>query len=190
LAKPAWLRCTCRPRLGQRRAVHGTVVEIGLSVRNRRAEISLLAREFLVQIAEQFVEAVDVAKLEIASQPFTEHLHVRMQIAAAVAPIDSLLKGKIAGLAQKTGHDRRFGATISDHDQRCGLEQRQQYADQLPIEICDLFGQVLVSVLFGLAVQPHDLSAIEDVELSKIVRTTIHFSHVPDVGPFVIERPR
>jgi hypothetical protein len=47
-----------------------------------------------------------------------------MQIATAVAPENSLFESEIAGLAQETGHDRRFSATIPDHDQRRGLEQR------------------------------------------------------------------
>ena len=49
--------------------------------------------------------------------------------------------------------------------------------------------QFRLDVLFGFAVEPHDLSAIEDIELSKIIRTAVHFGYVADVRPFVVEGP-
>jgi hypothetical protein len=54
----------------------------------------------------------------------------------------------------------------------------------------NLFRQVLVSVLLGLAMKPHDLRPVEDVELPEVPGTAVHLRHVPDVRSLVVQRPR
>jgi hypothetical protein len=63
------------------------------------------------------------------------------------------------------------------------LEQRKQHADELRVELGDLFGQVLVCVLLGLAMQPDDLRPIEEIELAEVVRPSIDLGDVTDMRP-------
>jgi hypothetical protein len=76
------------------------IVKIPGSDRGWRAQVALLACQFLVQIGEQLIEAIDVAKFEISAQALLKRFDIRMQITAAMTPKDALLEGEIASVPQ------------------------------------------------------------------------------------------
>jgi hypothetical protein len=86
--------------ISNRRAFHRLVIEIPGFRGRRRSQCPLLACQLLVEVGEQFVEPVDFAKLEIASQALPKHFDIGMEVAAAMTPEDALLESEITALAE------------------------------------------------------------------------------------------
>ena len=91
-----------------------------------------------------------------------------------------------AGLTKQAGHDRWLGTSVADHDERRGLEKREQDSHQLRIELGDFFRQIPVGILLRFPVEPYDLGPVEDVKFAEIVRTPIYFRDVTDMRPLVV----
>jgi hypothetical protein len=111
-------------------------------------------------------------------------------LAALDAPIDAVPEFHACRGSQQRLHDRGLGSAIADHDQRRGLQERRQGLHQRRIERLRFADQIAVGVLFRLSVEPDHLRAREQAEFVEVLRTSIHFGDVADVGLLVIERLR
>src|SRR5262249_6464954 len=108
--------------LGERRGLKREVVVIWLGFGGRRAELALLAGGWAVQIGGQVVEAVNWAQVGNSAESVFQFDDMRMERPAAVAPIDALAEGKVAGITEQAFHDGKLGAAVADHYQRCRLQ--------------------------------------------------------------------